>query len=134
VLDDTFAHGEGQIESAERRVPLFEPGDDPQSVQVVVEAETVLTQSFIESFFAGVAEGRMADVVREGESFGELGVEAEGSGDGAGDLGDFEGVGEPAAEVIGGELSGEAGEDLRFSGKAAEGASVEDSGSVSREE
>jgi hypothetical protein len=43
-------------------------------------------------------------------------------------------VGEPAAEVIGGELSGEAGEDLSFSGKSAEGASVEDSGSVAREE
>jgi len=134
VLDDTFAHGEGEIESAEGRVALFEPGDDAQSVQVVVEAETVLTQSFIESFFAGVAEGRMADVVREGESFGELRVEAEGSGDGAGDLGDLESVGEPAAEVIGGELSGEAGEDLRLPRKTAEGASVEDSGSVPRKE
>ena len=52
----------------------------------------------------------MADVVDEGEGFGEVFIEAEGRGDGAGDLGDFDCVGEPVAEVV-----GEAGgEDLGF--------------------
>ena len=43
----------------------------------------------------------MADVVNQGERFGEVLVEAERAGDGAGDLRDFDGVGEAVAKVIG---------------------------------
>src|ERR1019366_10068164 len=107
VLDDAFADFEGQVQAAEGGVALFEIFDDAESVEVVVEEESVLAHSSVESFFSGVAEGRVADVVDEREGFGEIDVEVEGSGDGAGDLRDFEGVGEAVAEVVGVTAGGE---------------------------
>ena len=71
MLDDAFANAEGEVEPAKGRIALFKPGDDAQGVQVVVEAEAVGAQGVVEGFFASVAEGRMADVVRQGERFGE---------------------------------------------------------------
>ena len=72
----------------------------------------------------------MADVVDEGEGFGEFCIEAESEGEGAGDLRDFKRVGEAAAEVVRGRVAGQAGEDLGFAGEAAEGAGVKDAGGV----
>jgi len=84
----------------------------------VIEALAEFAEAQVELLFSGVAEGRMADVVDERERFGEIGVEAESGGDGAGDLRDFEGVSEAVAKMV-----GEAGgEDLRFRFEAAEGA------------
>ncbi len=133
VLDDAFADGEGEVEAAEGGRALFEPGDDAQGVEIVIEAEAVSVEGAVEGLFSGVAEGRMADVVGKGEGFGQLGIEAEGMGQGAGDLCDFEGVGEAAAEMIAGGIVGQAGEDLGFASEAAEGAGMEDAGGVSGE-
>ena len=80
MLDDAFANGEGEVEPAKGRVALLKPGDDAQGVQVVVEAEPVGAQSAVEGLFSGVAKGRMADVVDQRESFGQLGIEAESGG------------------------------------------------------
>ena len=126
VLDDAFANLEGQVQAAEGGVALFEILDDAESVQVVVEEEAVLAHGGVERFFAGVAKGRMSDVVDEGESFGEIDVEAEGSGDGARDLRDFEGVGETVAKVVG----VAAGEDLSLGFETAEGAGMDDAVAV----
>jgi len=93
VLDDTFAKAEGEVESAPGRITLFKPGDDAQSVQVVVKTEAVPAQRGVERFFAGVAEGRMADVVGQGEGLSELTVQTKGGGEGAGNLSHFESVG-----------------------------------------
>ena len=90
-------------------------------------------QGLVEGLFAGVAEGWVADVVGECEGFSELLVQAKGSGDGAGDLGDFESVREAAAEVVTRKIACEAGEDLCFSGEAAEGACVQNAGAVAGE-
>jgi hypothetical protein len=62
----------------------------------------------------------VADVVDQREGFGKINVEAERSGDGAGDLRDFQGVSEAVTEVVG--IA--AGEDLRLGFEAAEGAGV----------
>ena len=86
-------------------------------------------EALVEGAFAGVAEGGVADVVDQGEGLGEVLVEAEGGGDGAGDLGDLDGVGEAAAEVVG----GAAGEDLGLAGEAAEGAGLDDALAVALE-
>jgi len=59
----------------------------------------------------------MADVVGEGEGFGEVLIETESAGDGASDLGNFESVGKAAAEMVG-EPDGEY---LGFFLEAAEG-------------
>ena len=95
MLDDALAHFEGEIEAGEIEIALLEMLDDAQGVTVVLEVIAEAAHPFVEAAFAGVAEGRMADVVGEGERFGEIGVEAEGTGGGAGDLGDLQAVGRP---------------------------------------
>ncbi len=133
MLDDAFADGEGEVESAVGGVALFKVRDDAEGVEVVIEGEAVTAERCVEGLFAGVSVGRVADVVYEGERLSEVDVEAEDFGDGAGDLRDFEGVCESAAEVVAGELTGLAGEDLGFAGEAAEGAGVEDAAAVADE-
>src|SRR5579875_4079205 len=69
-----------------------------------------------------MAEGRMANIVDQSQSLDQIGVEAEGCGNGAADLRDFESMREAIAKMI-----GEArGEDLRFGFEAAEGARMND--------
>ena len=65
-------------------VALLEPGDDAQGVQVVVEAQAMDLQARVESLFAGVAEGRMADVVDQRQGLGQLRIEAQGARPGCG--------------------------------------------------
>ena len=84
----------------------------------------------VESLFAGVAEGRVADVVGQRQRLGQFRVQSQGGGQGAGDLGHFQGVGEAAAEVVAGRIAGQAGKDLGLAGQAAKGARVQDAGGV----
>jgi hypothetical protein len=79
VLDDAFADAEGEVEAAVGGVALLEVLDDAQGVEVVVEAQAVALEALVEGALAGVAEGRMADVVDQGEGLGEVFVEAEGA-------------------------------------------------------
>ena len=129
VLDDALADAEGEVEAAVGGVALLEVLDDAEGVEVVVEAAAVALEALVERALAGVAEGRVADVVDEGEGLGEVFVEAERAGAGAGDLRDLDGVGEAAAEVVG----GAAGEDLRLAGETAEGARLHDAFAVALE-
>jgi hypothetical protein len=133
VFDDAFTHGEGEIESAEGGVPLFEPGDDAERMKVMVESEAILLESCVEGLFACVAEGWMANVVGEGQSLGKFVVETEGTRDGAGDLGDFEGVSESGSKVVSREIASQPREDLGFAGETAESAGMQDASSVTRE-
>jgi hypothetical protein len=130
MLDDAFADTEREVEAAPGGVSLFKPGDDAQGVEIVVEAEAVGLERVIEGFFTGVAEGWMANVVGEGQSFGQFRIEAEGRGGGAGDLGDLEGVGEATAEMVSGGIAGEAREYLGFAGESAECTGMQDTGTV----
>ena len=75
VLHDALAHGERKIQPAKRRIALLEPRDDAQRVQVVVEAEAVRPQGAVERLFAGMAEGRMPDVVRQRQRLGQLRIQ-----------------------------------------------------------
>jgi hypothetical protein len=80
-----------------------------------------------------VSERVMADVVGEGEGLGEFAIEAEGLGDGGGDLGDFKCVGQAAAGVVAGEIACQPGEDLGFSSEAPECAGVKNAGGIAGE-
>ena len=75
-----------------------------------------LAQRGVESALAGVAEGRVAEVVAEPDRLGQVLVEAERPRDGAGDPAGLEGVGEPGPVVVA--LGGD--EDLRLVLEAAE--------------
>ena len=129
VLDDALADAEGEIEAAVGGVALLEVLADAEGVEVVVETEIVALKAVVEGALAGVAEGRVANVVDEGEGFGEVFVEAEARGDVAGDLCDLDGVGEAGAEVVG----GAGGEDLGLTGEAAKGAGADDALAVALE-
>src|SRR4028118_1770597 len=75
-----------------------------------------------EGLFPGVAEGGVAEVVAEGYGFGEVFVEVEGAGDGAGYLHHLQRVGEAGTEVVA--VGGY--KDLGLVHEAAEGFGVDD--------
>ena len=97
-------------------------------MQIVVEAIAVFAHAFVEFLFAGVAEGRMPDVVHERERFGKIAIDVQRAGNGAGDLRHFESVREPVAEMIGKTH----GENLRFGFQPAERARMNDAIAVTR--
>ena len=128
MFDDSFADFESEIEPRKIQVALLKMFDDVERVQIVIEALAEFAHAQVELLFAGVAEGRMADVVDERERFGEIGVEAESGGDGAGDLRDFEGVSEAVAKMVGEASS----ENLRFGFEPAEGSRMDHAIAVAR--
>src|ERR1700722_17305046 len=110
MFDDSFANFKRQIEAWKIQITLLELLDESQRLQIVIEAVAMRPQQFIKFALARVAERRGADVVHERQSFGEIGVELQGSRDGARNLRDFQGVRETVAKMVG--IS--RGEDLRF--------------------
>jgi hypothetical protein len=68
VLAQSFTHFPGKIQPEESGVFLFQLLDDAEALPVVIEAP-VLAHEAVEGFFAGVAEGRVSEVVREGDEF-----------------------------------------------------------------
>ena len=133
MFDDAFAHTEGEVEASPGGVSLLEPCDDTEGVQVVVKSEAVPPQGGIKGFLACVSEGWVANVVSEGKRLGEILVQSECRGDGAGDLGDFEGMSEAAAKVVPWQIACEAGKYLGFTSEASKGPGVEDTSAVTRE-
>src|SRR5450432_1575971 len=129
VLDDAFAYFESEIQSAKAGVPDLEILNNAQRVQIVVEEKSVLSHGCVQSFFTGVAEGRVAHVVHQGKSFNKIHVQSELGCDGAGNLRHFNGVGQTIAEVVG----EAAGKNLRLGFEAAKRASVNDAVPVALE-
>ena len=89
----------------------------------------VAASAAIERAFAGVTERRMAEVVRQRQRLGEVLVEAERAGERAGDLGDFQRVGEPGAVMVALVVD----EDLRLVGEAPERGRVDDAVAIAAE-
>src|SRR5687767_4073978 len=101
MLDEPFADFPGEVESGEARVFLFQEIDDAQALAVVLEPAMVFHER-VEGGLAFVAEGRMAEVVRERNGFGKVFVQAQSARNVAGNAGHFDAVGEASAEVIAG--------------------------------
>ena len=99
VLDDAFQRFPGQVQAVEIGIAMFQRGHDPQGLGIVVEAAMIL-QAAVERALAGVAERRMAEVVRQRQCLREILVEAELPRQRAGDLSDFERMGQPGAIMI----------------------------------
>ena len=92
-------------------------------------AAAALAQRRVERLLAGVAEGRVAEVVAEPDRLGQVLVEAERAGDRAGDPAGLQRVGEAGPVVVA--LGGD--EDLRLVLEAAEGLRVDDPVAVALE-
>ena len=88
----------------------------------------VLPHAKVELVFPRMSEGRVADVVNEGQRFGKIGIEVEGSCNSAGDLRNLERVGEAIAKMVGVAR----GEDLRFGFEAAKGSRMNYAVAVAR--
>ncbi len=93
--------------------------EHPPGLDVVVKA---MGSQVVEDGLPGVAEGGVAQVVGQGDGLGQILVEAEGPGNGPGNLTDLQGVGQPGAVVV----PDRGQENLGFILEAAEGVAVED--------
>ncbi len=120
VLDDPLAHLEGQVQPAKGGIALLEVLHDAQRVQVVIEEGSVRLHGRIQRLLAGVAEGRMSDVVHQRQRLHQVHLQPQLGGDGARDLRHLDGVRQPVAEVVG----VAAGEHLGLIFQPAEGARV----------
>ena len=78
---------------------LLQLVDDAQRLQVVLEAAEI-RHAFVERVLAGVAEGRVSEVVGEADGLGQHLVEAQRAGDGPRDLRDLERMRQPGAVEI----------------------------------
>ena len=128
MFDDSLAHLKREIQTREIEIALLELLDDPQRVEIVVEAVAVLAHARIEPAFAGVAERRMPDIVDQRERLDQVGIEIERARHRARDLRHFDRVREPVAEMIG-ETHGE---NLRFRFQAAKRARMDHAVAVAR--
>ena len=127
MLDQALQRLPGQVQPVERGVAPLEPGHDAQRLGVVVEAAE-RRHAVVERVLAGVAEGRVAEVVRQRQRLGEILVEAERAGERAGDLRHLDRMGQAGAVVV----ALVEDEDLGLVLEAAEGASNGRSRSRSR--
>ena len=128
MLDQPFQRLPGEIEPVESGVAPLERGDDPQRLGVVIEAAGV-GEAAIERALAGMAERRMAEIVGERERLGQILVEPERARERAGDLGDFERMGQPGAEMV----ALVEDEDLGLVGEPAEGGRMDDPVAIAAE-
>lgn len=122
MFGHAFADFERQIQAGKAGITLLELLDNAQRVNVVIEAVAETAHLPVQFLFTGVRERRMADVVNQGQRFGEIFIETQHRGERAGDLRNLDGMGEPVAEMI-----GKAGrEDLRLGFQTPESACVND--------
>src|SRR6185503_19138858 len=99
VLDQALAHLPRQVQAREAGIFLLQHFDDAKALAVMLEAAMLLHQP-VERRLASVAEGRMAEVMRQRDGLSEVFIELEGAADIAGDGSDFHRVGEPGAQMI----------------------------------
>ncbi len=108
MAQDAVAHRLGEVEAA---AVALEHVDHPQRLLVVAKAAPeALVQRAVERLLAGVAEGRVAEVVPEADRLGQVLVQPQRPRDGARDPAGLERVREPRAVVVA--LRGD--EDLRL--------------------
>ena len=100
---------EARLEAEVQAPPLsLEPVDDAQALLIVAKARAL--EDGVQRALSGVAEGRVAEIVAEGDRLGEIVVEHERTADRAGEARDLERVRQARAVMIALRLE----EDLRF--------------------
>ena len=76
VLDQAFERFPGQVQAVEAGIAALERGHDAQRLRIMIEAAES-REAVVERALAGMAERRMAEIVRERQRFGEIFVEAQ---------------------------------------------------------
>ncbi len=103
-------------------------GDHAEGLHIVVEPAERL-HAIVQLVLARMAEGRMAQVVGEGDGLGQIVVQAQGLGDRAGHLSHLQRVGQAGAEMV----AFVRHEDLGLLLQAAKGRAMDDAVAVAGE-
>jgi hypothetical protein len=107
VVEDPVANLLSQVQAP---AVALEDVDDAERVLVMPEtAAEVTAELFVERILAGVAEGRVPEVVAEPDCLDEILVQPERAGDSARDPGRLERVGQARAEVVLGRIDPDLG-------------------------
>ena len=99
MLGDAFQGFPCQVQPVEISIMAFERGDDAHRLGVVVEPAIGFHQR-IERILACMAEGGVAEVMRQRHRLGQFRIQAQRSGDGAGDLRHLDRMGQAGTEII----------------------------------
>src|ERR1700722_8604220 len=99
VLDEAFERLPSEVEAVEMRVAALQPGHEAQGLRIMVET-SVISHAIVERILPRMAEGRMAEVMRQCEGFGEVLIEPQGSCERTGDLRDLDRMGEARAKMV----------------------------------
>ena len=116
MLGNAVKHLNGEVEPL---ALFFQDVHHPQALVVMAEA---LGVELVQHRFPGVAEGGVPEIMAQGDGLGEMAVEAQGHGNGPGDLAYLEHMGEPGPVMV----AGGGQEHLGFMLEAAEGLAVDD--------
>ena len=99
VLDQPLQRFPGKVQPVELGIAMLQRRDDPQRLGVVVEA-AISRHLPVEGPLAGMAEGRVAEIMDQRDGLGEILVEPQSPGEGAGDLRHLDRVGQAGAKMI----------------------------------
>ena len=75
--------------------------DNAKRVQVVIEAQAMPAHGFVQCAFTRVAKRWMTNIVDQRKSLGEIFIQAERAGDGAGKLHHFDSVSKATPVMVG---------------------------------
>ena len=125
VLGDALEGLPAKVEPVELGVAFLQPGQDAQRLGVVVETAIILHR-LVQRLAAGVAEGGVTEIVGQRQGLGQILVQRQRPGDGAGDLGDLEAVGQARAVIVALVID----EDLGLVFEAPEGRRMDDAVAV----
>ncbi len=99
MFEDALARLESQIQPVEFGIAFFQQIHHAQRLQIVLEA-AVLAHAGVQRILPGVAERRVAEVVRQRHRLDQVFIQLQQPRDGAADLRHFQAVGQPGAEQI----------------------------------
>ncbi len=128
VLDDAFQRLESEIEPVIAGVTALQQSDDAQRLGVVVEA-AVIGHTALQRALAGMAEGRVAEIMGERHRLGQIFIESERPRERPRDLPDLDRMRQPGAKMI----AVERHEHLCLMCEAAEGRRMDDTVAVALE-
>ena len=117
-----------EVQPVEGRIATLQLSDHAQALGVVVEP-LVCGERLVERPLAGMAEGRVAEIMGERQRLRQVLVETERAGDGAGDLRHLQRMDQAGAEMIALVLH----EDLRLVLQPAKGVGMDDAVAVALE-
>ena len=99
VLENAFARLEREIQAVELRIALLQQIDHAQRLQIMFEA-AVFAHAGVQRVLAGMAEGGMAEIMRERHRLHQVFVQPQQAGGRAADLRHLDAVGEPGTEQV----------------------------------